>query len=113
MATFISRPRRLRELTPAGRHLVQLMQRLNFGRIENLVVRDGDPVLTPAPELVREVKFGGDNGPRPEVSDADFALKDQVIDLIESLSSLGNGRVELLEVKHGLPFRALIAEPAI
>src|SRR5262245_59935470 len=53
----LSRPRR---------RLVELMQNLNFGRIEVLVIRNGNPILDPLPRVVREVKFGGDNGPRPE-----------------------------------------------
>ena len=93
-------------VSPARRQLVELMQRVNFGRIEGLVVRDGDPVFDDRspPRVVLEVKFGGDNGPRPESSIADFSLKTQVADLFAHLNRLGNGRIEALTVKHGLPF---------
>ena len=36
-------------LTPARRRLVELMQEVNFGRIERLKVRDWEPVLDPPP----------------------------------------------------------------
>ncbi|HRV31532.1 MAG TPA: hypothetical protein P5169_07450 [Kiritimatiellia bacterium] len=34
-------------LTPPQARLVELMQRLNFGRIEDLHVRNGEPQFTP------------------------------------------------------------------
>ena len=36
-------------LSPARRRLVELMQEVNFGRIEGLHVRDGEPILEQAP----------------------------------------------------------------
>ena len=95
-----------RALSPARRQLVALMQKLNFGRIEGLVVRGGEPVLGPMPVVVREHKFGGDNGPRAEAGRGDHALKTQVVDLMALLDALGDGAVAVLSVKHGLPFHA-------
>jgi hypothetical protein len=97
-------------LSPARRRLVELMQGLNFGRIEGLAVRGGDPVFDPPPRVVREVKFGGENGPRPERAAADFVLKTQVAELFQQLDLLGDGTIDALEVKHGLPFRLILAE---
>jgi len=65
-------------LSPARRQLLLRLQTLNFGRIENLRLQDGEPVLDPPPRVVREVKFGGDNSPRPEADLRDFQLKAQV-----------------------------------
>jgi hypothetical protein len=85
--------------------LVELMQQMNFGRIEGLVVRDGEPVLNdPAPKVFREVKFGGDNAPRAEAGATDFALKARITELFEHFDRLRNGRIEVLTIKHGLPF---------
>lgn len=88
------------------------MQRINFGRIENLTIRDGDPVLDPMPHLVREVKFGGDNGPRPERASDNFLLKTQVLELFQHLDQLASGVIAVLDIKHGLPFRMLLVEAA-
>jgi hypothetical protein len=44
------------------------MQRLNFGRIENLHVRGGEPVFDPAPRVSKKLKIGGENDPRPEAA---------------------------------------------
>jgi hypothetical protein len=98
------------ELPDPGRQLVELMQSINFGRIENLPVRGGLPILNPSPRVIREIKFGGENGPRPERSASDFALKAQVADFFDQLVRIGHGTIEVLEIKHGLPFRMMIAE---
>ncbi|OWK39877.1 hypothetical protein [Fimbriiglobus ruber] len=98
-------------LTPAARRLVELMQRINFGTIEDLPVRRGQPVLDPLPRYVTEVKFGGENGARPELMAPDFPLKAQVVELIRRLADLGDGTVAALEIKHGIPFRMLLTSP--
>ncbi len=99
-------------LSAARQHLLELMQRLNFGRIEGLVVRSGEPVLDPAPRVVREIKFGAENGPRSELGAKDFTLKSQLVELFEHFDRVGDGTLERLEVKHGLPFRMTVEEPA-
>ena len=97
-------------LSPARRRLVRLTQRLNFGRIEGLLVKGGQPVFDPPPRVVREVKFCAENGPRPEAAKADFALKAQVRELLDRLEAMGDGVVACIEVKHGLPFRMTVEE---
>jgi hypothetical protein len=98
------------ELSPARKKLIRTMQRLNFGRIENLAVSQGEPVFTPPPRMVREVKFGGDNGPRPEAATGDFVLKNEVRDLLAHLDRLGTGTIHSLVVQHGLPVRMSVEE---
>ncbi|MDY3563387.1 hypothetical protein R5W23_004890 [Gemmata sp. JC673] len=93
-------------LSPARRQFLGLLQRLNFGRVEGLLVRAGEPVLDPMPVVIREHKFGGDNGPRPEAGRPDHQLKAQVTDLMALLDALGDGTIAVLSVKHGLPFHA-------
>lgn len=103
---------RLADLGPDRRRLIHLMQQISFGRIESLQIRDGDPVLDPLPRIVREVKFAGDNGPRLEADIGDFTLKRQVQDLLAQLDRIGNGVIDVLIVKHGLPFSMQVAESA-
>jgi len=99
-------------LSACRARLLELMQKLNFGRIENLVVRDGQPVLSPPPRVIREIKFGGENGPRPEATIEDFALKAQVVGLLRYLDELQDGVIGVLEIKHGLPFRMAVEDRA-
>ena len=98
-----------RDLSPARRRLVALMQDLHFGRIERLEIPAGEPVFDPAPSAIREIKLGNAE-PAPPRPNGDFQLKGQVIDLIRELDALGDGVVEAIEVRHGLPFRVLVNE---
>jgi hypothetical protein len=91
-------------LTPSQRHLVELMQQLNFGRIEDLQVCGGEPVFDPPPRVIRKLKIGGDNSSRPEAAFHDFPLKAQTVEMLEALAQLGDGEVMAIEVKHGLAF---------
>src|SRR6476659_420953 len=77
--------RHKRDLSPARRRLIELLQEKNFGCVKGLVVRAGEPVLDPPPEVVREVKFDADNDPRPERTAPDFRLKAQQIELMDLL----------------------------
>ncbi|QEL20466.1 EF-hand domain-containing protein [Limnoglobus roseus] len=99
-------------LSAPRRALVELVQERNFGRVEHLPVRGGEPVLDPPPRVVREVKLGGENDPRPERALANFRLKRQWVELFELFDAVGDGTVDVLEFKNGLPFKALVADPA-
>ena len=90
-------------LSPERQRLVEKMQRLNFGSIESLRVCNGEPAFDPPPRVIREFKFGGQNGPRPEAVKADFALKAEVIDLFAQLEEVGDGVITRLKIQDGLP----------
>jgi len=91
-------------LSPAQRQLVELMQVLNFGRIQGLRLRDGQPSFAPPPRVIQKLKMGGDNGPRPEACSEDFRLKHQTIEMLETMGRLTQSEVLAIEVKNGLPF---------
>lgn len=99
-------------LSASRRRLLEAMQRLNFGRIEGLAIRNGEPVFQPAPRMIQDIKIGGENGPRPELTIDDFALKSSVIELFDHLSRIGDGTLESIEVKYGMPFK-LVVEQAV
>ena len=99
-------------LSPARARLVELMQRKNFCTFLDLSVSDGQPVLDPPPRLIREIKPGSENGPRPELRLGDYALKAQVVGMFDLMDAMGTGVIKTLEVKHGLPFRMTIEEDA-
>ncbi len=97
-------------LTPPQARLVELMQRLNFGRIEDLHILNGSPLFDPPPRVFRDVRPGRDNAPRPEAGKADFDLKAEVIDLFAHLEAVGDGVIARIEVQRGLPFRMTFEE---
>ncbi len=50
------------DLTAAQQTLVRVMRTCRFGRIENLTVQAGEPLLPdPAVRIVRIVRLGGEN----------------------------------------------------
>jgi hypothetical protein len=101
-------------LSAPQKRLLETMQRMNFGRIEGLSIRSGEPVLNPPPRIVKDVKLGAaDNGARPELEAGDFALKREHIELFENLRRLGDGMIECIEVKGGLPFRLTTVEDRV
>ncbi|MEX1231116.1 MAG: hypothetical protein WEB58_12800 [Planctomycetaceae bacterium] len=108
-----NRPQTKSGLSPSRCQLVELMQDINFGRLESLRISNADPLLDPIPGIVREIKFCAENGPRPERYTDDFALKSQVVEMFEYLDRIRDCQIELLEIKHGLPFRMLIREDAV
>jgi len=97
-------------LTVEQQRLVREMQRVNFGRLERLFVQDGRPRFEPRPRVVREIKFGAENGPRLEAAKGDFALKAEVRELFAQMEALGDAVISSLEIKHGLPFRMTVEE---
>jgi hypothetical protein len=104
--------KRKSSLPKPHQRLVDLMQQINFGRLENLVVADGQVVMDPPPRVVREIKFGSENGARRELSLGDFALKAQVVELMQYIDDLQDGEIDVLEIKGGLPFRMILREVA-
>jgi hypothetical protein len=97
-------PPRKQSLPPQRQRLVELFQQLNFGRVERLRIQSGQPCFDPQPNIIQEVKFGGDNAPRQEADLSNFNLKRQIQELFRYFDRLGNGVIDLIEIRHGLPW---------
>ena len=83
--------------------LLHFMRWLQFGRIENLHIKERQVVLEPAPRLIETVRIGPQRPFNVVGWDGDYELRQSMIDLLELLRSVGNGVVPLIVVKHGLP----------
>ena len=92
--------------------LVELMQRVNYGRLEGLAVRRGEPVFNPPPRVLRDFKPCGDNEKRAESDLSDFALKREVIELLDHVAGLDNATIHCVEVREGLPLKWTVEEDA-
>jgi hypothetical protein len=92
------------ELSGPQQRLVELISKVNFGRIESLHVRAGQPQFDSPPRVIRTLKVGARNEDRPEAAAKDFVLKAAVIELLDHLRRAGDGVIERIEVAHGLPF---------
>ena len=96
-------------LTPARQRLVEVMQEINYGRIEQLEVRDREPMFKPPPRVVRQIVFGKDNGPNARRAAQGFALKKQVAELFEVFDRERSFLILELVIENGLPVRMAVA----
>jgi hypothetical protein len=104
MASSLQPPQRTQELRPGQRSLLELMQEHQFGRIENMPVRVGEPILNSDLRVVRIARLGSESDGTKFVVNKESELKKQVRDLFEELERLHDGMVIRLEFRHGLPF---------
>jgi hypothetical protein len=100
----------LNELSINRRKLVSLMLEINFGQIEDMHVRGGDPQFDPPPSVTYFDDFDKDIGPHPFLGKQDFALKKQVVGLFKRLDKVGDGKILSLVVQNGLPVRMKIVK---
>jgi len=107
----MNEPVRFSQLSAPRQALVRLLQSINFGYVEDLEIRRAEPVFNPAPMVFVEVKLDAANGPRPERESADFELRSEVIRLMEQFDQLGDGPIERIDIRHGVPRRVLIERP--
>jgi len=103
----MSNPLRLLDLSPARQALVRLCQTANYAQIEQLLVRDSEPIFNPAPVVLLDLKLDSDEVPRPELVLTDFALTAEFCRLMDKLDALKHGIIERIEVRAGLPRRLL------
>jgi hypothetical protein len=99
-------------LSPARRQLLELIQRYRFCEIHNLEIRGGEPVFDPSPQVSEEIKISAADDPRPRIEKCDFLLQAQIIELLEHIHRVGDGRIAVIEVRHRLPFRLVVERSA-
>ncbi|MBI3865536.1 MAG: hypothetical protein HY290_26990 [Planctomycetia bacterium] len=97
---------RLHDLSSNCAKLVHKMQQINFGYVEDLQIRNGEPDLDKPYTVRRKVKMtAARDGPRPKTfGSKNFVLKRKIIKLFDQLRQVGHGTISSLEIQHGLPF---------
>jgi hypothetical protein len=104
--------KRLSELSVPRQALARLCQSLNYGQVLELVVRNGEPIFDPEPNILVEVKLDGNgDGQRQEADLPDFALREELCRLMACLDRLKNGRIERIEVRAGVPRLIVMRRP--
>lgn len=98
------------ETSPKCQKFIELLQSINFGRVFNVHIKNGEPILTNSTVVEREIKFNGHNGPRQELELKDFLLKQELVEFFDTLQSVNEGFINQIEIKHGLPFLMRIQE---
>jgi hypothetical protein len=103
---------RYSQLSSPRQALVRLLQTVNFGRVEELEIHDGEPVFDPAPRVTFDIRLDLDEAARPELRLPDFALPAEVCRLIQQLDQLVRGTIARIEVRAGVPRRLSFETPA-
>lgn len=94
------------------RELVKLIQETRFGSIRNFRLSDGKPVINNDTDICVEYKLSGIES-REEVMDIKTLInKPQVQTMFARFRQVGNGIVECLDVRDGLPFKMIVRHKA-
>jgi hypothetical protein len=103
-----TKPLRFSDLTPARQELLRTFQHINFGYLENLLVRNQEPVFADTPpSILVDVKLDLDPAVIRHGAATDFELCGEFCRLMSVLDSLVNGRISKIEIRNGVPRKAL------
>lgn len=97
------------ELSPGRQRLVDLFQEIGFGRVERLLIKDGEPAPSPTPQVLRDLRLGRPRAFNHPPRHCDFALKREILDLLALLDREPSLWIESIQVEHGLPVRVLVS----
>jgi hypothetical protein len=100
---------RFSEVSQPRQALIRLCQAINYGHIEGLYVRGREPMFTPAPLLLVDVKLDQDESVRLEVELTDFEVAGEIRRLLLQLNEIEDGKIERIEVRGGLPRRVMFS----
>lgn len=92
------------------RYLLRIISELNFGVVEELLIREGAPRFDSAPRITQTIKLDSDLNRPPDSFSPSGPLKKEFENLFVQLSQLPDCFVDI-EVRHGLPFRLIVEWP--
>jgi hypothetical protein len=97
-------------LSSERRSLLRLLRSIAFGRIENLRVRGGEPIVDSDTRWVRVVKLNAVRQDEGSGSTDEYIIKAHVAALFREFELLQDGLILRVEVRHGLPVLAEVFE---
>lgn len=94
----------LRDLTPDRRRFVEMVTvDAFFGQVKNLLVSDGQPVLSPPPEIYEDYKVGlSSRRSRRALTDS-TPLSRAWVDFFQKLDEIGTGQIDQIDFADGEP----------
>lgn len=98
---------RFLEISEPRQAFVRQCQRIGFGKIVNLGVRDCDPVVVHQTEVLFDVKLDSNEHSRPEQVLKDFLLTAEILRFFSKLDVIRNGTIEHIEIRAGIPRRMI------
>jgi len=94
------------ELPMSHQVVIEMMQAINFGRIEGMIMEAGRPNFYRPYRTVHSVKLTGEGHPPSKRPDGDFVLREAHVALSELMKGLPDGARLTIDIRHGLPFMA-------
>lgn len=99
---------RFSSLSALRQALARHCQSINYGEINNLRVRDREPVLAdPQCVVLLDVKLDSEEYSRQVAEQSDFVLSIEFVRLMALLDRIQNGKISRLEVRAGIPRRVV------
>jgi len=106
------KPLRFSDLSPARQQLLRMCQRVNFGYLENLLIRNREPAFADTSPLVLvDIKLDADPTTILPGGPGDFELCAEFCRLMSLLDEIVNGRISRIEVRSGVPRKVLCEQP--
>ncbi|MGO4880088.1 MAG: hypothetical protein ACLP59_04610 [Bryobacteraceae bacterium] len=96
-----------RTLTPGRLRLLEIIDSIEFGHVEQLSVQSGEPRFEPAPRLIQEIKIDSEPLRQPDRGNTDVTLKKQFQTLFGQLDRLTDDIVDI-QIRHNLPFKLVV-----
>jgi hypothetical protein len=98
---------RFSELSAPRQAFIRRCQRLGFGIIRGLEVRDCEPAIGPKTDVLLDLKLDSDEDSRAEQDLRDFVVCKEIRRLLSTLDSIRNGVIDQVEIRAGVPRRAI------
>jgi len=89
-----------------------ICQATNFGYVQDLTVRNGEPIFTTSlPVVLADVKLDSEDERRSESALPDFVLSAELVRLMLLLDGIEDGKIARIEIRAGLPRRVVVEKP--
>jgi len=90
-------------LSQNWRHLLRLMESIDFGRLENLRLQDGEPLLDEDLAIVKSIRIDTAGEPlRPFIED-EATLQAAADEAVRKVGRLAGGLIQQIDLRFGLP----------
>ena len=100
---------RFSQLSAPRQALVRLFQSTNYGCLQDLIIRDKEPILnSPHAMVLADVRLDVEERSRHELSLPDFVLCAEFDRLLSILDEITNGEISKIEIRGGVPRRITI-----
>jgi len=105
-------PRRTSEPqpSPARQRLAAMIEKLEFGCIDELHLLNGEPQFTPRPRLKRVFNLAANDGSSAKRRGREYRLR-TLRALFDRLNSIRGAVVVSILVQHGVPVRLTVYDP--